>query len=318
MNKIFSVIAISILLMLNSSFASAATINVVDVDYWAIDEDGMGGAGSDGFMEMNYLDYNGSTFADSTVDQGDDITAIDSGDTFVDYGYLYATSGYLLGTEPSLEYSIITAVFVDVIGTYTNEAGEALDYDFESGSLTLSIWDSEIATVTGPTGNDVDITVPSAGTETELLDLSIVEGTTLVNQNANGTYTVSVTLAIDEVLEDDYVYFYLDGEYVDLYDVDIFTEDGTAKYYLTSSTTVNVISQETAIQSGIAQSLLDAYDLSGEGAAIDDFDPLTAIGVSASTDGGISAQEIPEPGMLGIMGLAFLGLAGFQRRRRHS
>ncbi|MDG3088297.1 PEP-CTERM sorting domain-containing protein [Vibrio hannami] len=300
-NKLLKALVISGALVLSSN-VSAAHLNLEDVDVWGLDVTGSGDVNN--VTAFNYLDYDGASFADSTFDKGADATLIDAGDTFVDYGYLFSTGGNYNGQSADFGDYMVTSVFDNWTGTYTNATPfplAPLSYDFETGDLTWKVWQTDANGII--LGSDIDI-----------LTMSIVHGFgTFVP--AIGEYVIDLTFEISDILQDNYIYYDINGDGIleaweDLFDVALTTELGQSIYYTTTLSFVELATDpEATVGTIIEQYFLHTGELL-------DFDG--AFGVAATNDGNLDAAKIPEPGMLSLMGLGLLGLAGLQRRRRQS
>lgn len=268
--------------------AYAGTFSLTSLD-WAVDLDGNGDP-SDGLVDLDTLGFFGYTLVQ--VSDADSSGTITNGDTFTDYNYLTAD---------------------ELSGVYTtNTMTGVLGNTVSAGTTTYSTAYFDGSSMSWFTADD-----------TEILSLTVSSGSSLLVLNG-ATLTIgqiSLTLSIDYVAAG-YFYIDVDGTWVDLADI-IASLDYESYYF-------NVITIAGVPDSVIAEyeAILNAYtgtdvseSLTGF-AGSDDVNLLEALSLTGYTyvvvnDGTVDlTRRAPEPGMLTLMGLALIGLAYLQRRRK--
>lgn len=275
--------------LLLASQANAAYLNLIDVD-WKLDPDGAGPASA---IELTALTYQGLSFAESTIANGDP-TIIDAGDTFTDYGKFSALNA-ITGpfTAESLTSYDISAEFTNFTGTYgdiyTSGTETFLPFEFDvGGEVTWFAGATEILTgeiVSTPVFNSGGYASISGGDLTGNIDIYFE-----ITSAAAGYFFVDADG---------------DGVYSDLFDV-LDTNTVPLMFGFSNTTNLTILPTNPLYNDGV-----DALETA---LGVD----LGPIGILARNTGTYQMRTIPEPGMLSLMGLAFLGLAGFQRRRRNS
>ncbi|WP_161158024.1 PEP-CTERM sorting domain-containing protein [Vibrio eleionomae] len=284
------------LVVLVSSQAYAGSFSLSSLN-WAIDSDGDGVIDDGSLTDIDTLNFFGYSIVHLT--DADSNGTLSDGDTFTDYTYLTATDTSVDGI-----YTVNTLTgYLNNTVSSTTSSGDTYTYStayFDGSTMNWYNSDGEV-----------------------ILSLTVVDGSSLLSLDADGNLTVgqiSLTLSISDVAEG-YFYVEVDGEWVDL--ADLISSVDYEAYYFDVITTV-----------GFPSSVYDSYaeaieNYSGED--IDDYlngnSGTTTLKLSqAIADGGYAygvsntgtvdlASRVPEPGMLSLMGLAFIGLAGFQRRR---
>lgn len=164
-------------------------------------------------------------------------------------------------------------------------------------------------------------------TNTNILTLELLNASTNVFTNSDGNQITSVG-QIDfqfQITQAAAGYFYvmIDGAWVDIADI----LDGTVDVYdgnlYAKASTLTQIPDSVANSDAItaldtiasdalaALGTYTSYTSSRQYIGGD----LTTGAYLTSNKGNVDLAAVPEPGMLSLMGLAFLGLAGFQSRR---
>lgn len=299
-NKLLKTIAISGAILLSGQ-ANAKFVNLDVIETFGINAAGTGAADA---VAMNALDYLGTSFTDTIPAEGA---------TFGDIGAIYAADGDYGFTDADLGDYVLTTVFTDWVGVYsdvgTDDNGDGIPDSFSAEFLSgTSSWNSSyVDPVTG------DATVVDTG----ILELSIITGVgelSVSGVTGNQTGDMEMVFRVTGAMED---YFY-----IDLNGDGMFTEDedladllaaieGTDSegYYLGYVFGTNTIVDDAG-QQAIIRTALEGY-LETDLSFLD-----TLGGYVAVNDGLFYMATIPEPEMLSLMGLAVLGLAGLQRRRR--
>jgi len=276
--------------LLLSAHASAAYVSLDDVATWGINSSG-GGTTSGVIIATDYINFDGYSYTDSS----DDLSS------FTDYGYLAVDSYHYDGSTVDIydTYGIagviqestysITAEFTDWSGTYTSyDAGEdEVNFEFNSGG-TIN-WYSE---------------------EDLILVATIVNGTGDLNLSGDENGQINIQFVITSV-EAGYFFIDINGDGIFTDDEDLATllANSDEPYYFGYSTSNNQIEDSA---NDTLTALLDEQGYDPEDIATSPYDFVT------HNVGSYSMATIPEPGMLSLMGLAFLGLAGFQRRRKNN
>lgn len=300
--NLFKAMALTGALLLSSQ-AHAKFVSLDIVGTFGVNAAGTGAADA---VPMNTLDYLGFSFTDTPPIEGE---------SFVDFGYIYATGGDYGGASANLDddggtqYQLST-VFSDWIGEYTYVSddinpvtGIPADFEAEFFSGTVS-WDSQIIDGAGEVVSVV---------EEDILELSIITGIGgLTTSGISNRQTGDIEL-IFEVTDVTEGYFFLDlnddGEFTEFEDLAYLMsmlDPEDEGYYLGYTFGTNTI-QPSESREALEERLEAIFGLD-EG--------TLALGFVATNDGQFFMATIPEPGMLSLMGLAFLGLAGFQRRRK--
>lgn len=323
-----------------SGYANAFSVNLSDqTTLFGISFDG-GGVGSSEFVTFERLTYAGNSIVDVTDVDTDG--SIDDGDTFRDYGIMRSDSGVtptgvsefgegvgtsfadVLSGGTYYQYDI-SATFSDWAGEFTNAEGATdLTYDFHTGSMTWevtntaqSLADGEVittfdvleATLIEGFGH-LDTTSPSDNGSMELLfiisDIYVAD-TFYIDLNGNGIFEDTPGYSED-------VFDYL--AYLELLGIDTIEEmlelDGLIFGVASPTTEFSDTGSIADVNTNLGTTFDPADNINSN--LIDNDDQFIAV----TNSGDFVMRAVPEPGMLGLMGLAFLGLAGFQRRRKHS
>ncbi|WP_375750143.1 PEP-CTERM sorting domain-containing protein [Vibrio sp. HN007] len=347
LHKSVKVLALGTALALSSGYASAAHLNLVAENTLMGFSFDAGGTASTKFVTFTTIDYTGSSIVDITDTNGNGF--IDSGDEFTDYGAMTSISGNASGNDvngttglPDGEFNFgaagyqLSASFTNWTGEFTNPTGAStLEYDFASGDV---VWNVQTIT-TGGFG------APTILSTTPLLTASVIEGSGDLEATPGGDGEMNVIFAITDVEIDNAFYVDFNGDGIITEDEDVFDRLAAIRILLAippgdpipvasfellppevksqlqyglSSPTTNLLSDPDLTQA------VDAIN-TATGESFDAADAIAANTISTGdeimvvdNDGSFVVRAIPEPGMLGLMGLAFLGLAGFQRRRKHS
>ena len=241
-----------------------------------------------GFFGYTLVEFNSSSTAGTISD----------GDKFTDYNYLKdTTSGSGIYTTNTM-----TGTLKDTTGTTTVYSTAT----FDVGSV-MTWYDA-------------------SNNDDEIMSLSVVNGDSTLKLD-NGILTIgqiSLLLKVTEVTQD-YFYIKVDGKWVDLYDIG----EEIYLYVLVSSDVPSTIEDADTLTDYVNQQTgSNLTDLDGY---LTDAAETTQVDLSQAAanngNGGYSymivnngtstlRERVPEPGMLSLMGLAFLGLAGLQRRRK--
>ncbi len=273
------------LAVLFSNFANAAYIYV---NGWGIDTNG----GGNSIQSTDTLVISGFSYTDTTTDGGG------NPDTFTDTGYLSSIVGISDGSQFILN-STITAVFDDWSGSFSNFSAieNTADFDFTPGgtvtwyensinALGSSILTAEIVNGTGTVDFDLVGTGSNSGKVNILFEVTIVDpGYIFIDLNGDDIFTANEDLS-NIILTSD-IYF----GYADVTN-SILVDPATGAY----QTAFTNLSGLTAFDQADT-----TYDL-----------------ITQNTGEYGMLQVVPEPAMLSLMGLAFLGLAGFQQRRKNA
>ncbi|MDC0609970.1 PEP-CTERM sorting domain-containing protein [Vibrio sp.] len=285
------------LLLLSACLVSgqtfAAYLNLTEAT-WGIDVTASGDTSN--VTELDGFDYVGYSVV--YVEDTDGSGTLNSGDKTTDYGYLQAADSAL---------GVISATYSDWTGVFngpTSVGGgvSIYTYSFDAGSELT--WEQTTAT----------------GTET-IIEFALTYGLGTVSTLGEDVISniIEFQFEVTSVLEN-YFYLWIDGQWVDMYD--ILNDTGTSYYglydsliYSFTTTTVqdnNLGSTDTALLSSVSG--IDEADIISY---IDDENSIFDTYSVSYNDGNIDFGVVPEPGMLSLMGLAFLGLAGFQYRRKN-
>lgn len=253
--------------------------------------------------DTDTFDYESYTFVGFDNKVGSS-AGIGEGDGFTDYTYFTAKPSEVIAKS-----SAWTGTFDNLIS--------GSNYDWITANFA--------------TGNDYTLNFSVDGTDFLHLyltygsgDLKIAtDGSTILD----GNYALTFQFAVSSVTAG-YVYIEVkDGVWVDLYEIlNVDTSDYYERYstlYMDVATTLQIgtaasskfttdVTDELDILAG--DDLLE-YGLTSTADAIGN--PLSSGSTVAYADGNfVTVGVVPEPGMLSLMGLAFLGLAGFQHRRK--
>lgn len=306
MNTLSSKIVKLLALCLFFSFVGqvqATTLNLTNLT-WAIDGDHDGDISDSEFTSISKLDYFSVTYVDYTPTS----TTSASG-TFTDYTYLWTT------ISDSVNSLYATTTFSGSVNNGLINLNSGSDLTWFDGSAS-----NDVLTLTLSSGKN------ASGNNGTLYSFYYDEnGMQEVQGVLYAEYTVT------EVAQG---YFYVDvnGTWVDLYD--LINSGSYDEYILATSTTIQLAEPSD----------LNQLDTDGDGVADDDDTTISALndlvnsGTSISdytnnydgTDVDYDVEHymttndgnghlyvaVPEPGMLSLMGFAFLGLAGFQRKRK--
>ncbi len=290
MKRHFYKLVASISMLVFSAFANAGYINVSS---WGINVNGSGTVSDmSTITALSVLTISGTTAIDST------------GSTFTDTGY-YSSATYTDAegiSTTNLLGATLTGIFSgsgNYIGTETI-TGNTI-YSFTSGAF-----DIYVATISDYVDSLDDDTI----TLTSILSATVTGGTGTVDlddpEDGDATPAINVVFNIASVAEG-YFFVEVDDVWYDLYD--LITDDtfGVSFAIVTNTITTSVPSTVSnyldALTSGSYSSEQGENDLTTESTG--------SFGLSA-------INRIPEPATLGLMGFAFLGLAGFQQRRKNS
>jgi len=282
LSKITKLFLLCVTLALTSQ-AYAGTLYLSSMD-WAIDPDGA--SGSDTMVDIDKLTYDGFTLV-----QLDTSTM-----TFTNYNYLYSTDTGSLSSIYGL--SALTGSIDTTTGSISFDTGSELNIYTDSTTdsiLTLSL-------VSAKSNSTVD-------TASQTIELNQMIYTYVVTDVAQG-----------------YFFIKIGGEWVDLYYILNLTAGYEQYYNIYDSLTYVYAATTSTIPDGVtseAQSALGtAFGVDLSAALVDAEDEFNTVvdyssGAFVTTNSGsLDIQAVPEPGMLSLMGLAFLGLAGFQSRRK--
>lgn len=294
------------LTLLVTGTAYAGSLNLASLN-WAYDTDGDGDttAGIVDFDVFNYTSYAVLALTDDVDSDG-----LGTGDSFTNYGYLFPSSNG--DTDGSL--SKVYGANVDMSGTI----GEGATFSSSGNTVYEVAFDAGSTQTWYKTETDSSVT--------ELLQLTLVYGSSTVTTNSSGEIVgigqLDLQYQITGIMQD-YFYVELDGQWVDIWDI---LYDPTSEYY--GKYDFNIYG-EVATTSSLASSIGEDNEYADElndvaNAILGGENATDYIGSDISQDGktitvsygGLDLAVVPEPGMLSMMGLAFLGLAGFQSRRR--
>ena len=292
LSRINKLLAAGILVFVSSQ-AYATAYNLSSYA-WAYDSDRDGDISSSEVISDDSFSFEGYTLV--TVETNSGTASLDEGATFTDYTYLTNTQTGVYSVAKltgSIAAGSSKATFDD-----SDESESSMTWYSSTGTQILTL--DVVSTESGVAGHS-------------LLD---VEGSTLyVGQ-------VTLYLSIDTV-EPGYFYIYIEGEgWVDF--ATLIANGDTLE--LSSVTT-----SSSASDGDISDEILDILEDIGSGeanyAGVDNGSDLIDLTAAYQEDGvysyalahnggiHVDSSAVPEPGMLSLMGLAFLGLAGFQRRR---
>lgn len=291
-NKIFKTLALSTLLA--SSFANAGYVGLGDAVTWGLNASG-GGTTSGTIIATDEIKFAGYSYTDSN----DTLTG------FNNYGYLLMGSYFNNNAEVDIfaDYGIdavvqdsvfgISAVYTDWVGAYTSyEPADDDEVNFEFVSGTLD-WFAD-------------------GTTDPILESSIVSGNGDLNLSGSQRGQLTMILEVTDVTAG---YFF-----IDLNNDGSFIPEEDLSYILANSVEPVVYGYAGSDNEIIDNSTPILDDILADEGITGTFDELTAgFGdVFTESDGSFVFREVPEPGMLSLMGLALFGFAGFQRRRKQS
>ncbi|WP_413284620.1 PEP-CTERM sorting domain-containing protein [Vibrio sp. MA40-2] len=293
MNKqIIKTLALSGALLLSSQ-ANAAYVSLDDLSTWGINSSG-GGTTSGVILAVDYINFDGYSYTDSDA----------SLTSFTDYGYLYVGSYYYQGTNAYAQFSSIpesTAFFLQdlnntITAEFTDWTGYYTSYDTNEDEVNFAF--------------DAGKEINWYSNDDLILTAEIVNGTGDLNLSGDLNGQINIQFEITSATED---YFFVDvnedGVFTDdeelSYLLSLYPDD--EPYYFGYSSSTNQIVDET-------NATLDAL-LADLGVTYDELTADRGDFITQNT-GSYTMATIPEPGMLSLMGLAFLGMAGFQRRRK--
>ncbi|MCE0493283.1 PEP-CTERM sorting domain-containing protein [Vibrio salinus] len=274
------------------SQVNAQTLNLVGVT-WGIDTDHDGDTSN--ITEVSNFDYIGATFVQFSDNDGSG--SITENDSFTDYSYLKSNVS---------DFGDMTASFSNWTGSF------GTFYNFGSDYLTK---------VTFDTGSLMTL---YSGTQS-VMELELNTGSINVQINSEGsTITQFGQLALElqvTSVEEGYFYIKIDGNWVDLYEL----LDETSSYYdMYDGKVIAEVASTTQTDNISLDNITDEYiEQLAALTGLSESDIESAIGNDLASgyfvtynDGNLDLGVVPEPGMLSLMGLAFLGLAGFQYRRK--
>ena len=269
-------------------------------DYaWAYDSNQDGNISNDEIVSDDSFSFEGYTLVEVTTNSGTaDLT---SGATFSDYTYLTNTQ---------------TGVYAEALLNGTISSGSTIAYFNTTASDPTS--QMEWYTASGDYILTVDLVTNDLGQQGRSV-LTVIDGDLLVNQ-------ITLYLSVSDV---EYGYFYIYdetlGEWVDFATL-LAEGDELLFTSVTTSSAANegdVSNEASAYIEGASGENPNSY-AAAVGNASDLIDLTIAYQsdgtymYSLSHDGGIDVDSdaVPEPGMLTLMGLALIGLAYLQRRRK--
>lgn len=281
--RLSQLLIMSVLVLLSSQ--TYATVYNLSEYAWAYDSDHNGVDTTD-IITDNSLSFSGYTLAEFTTNNGTDLS---DGGTFTDYSYLYNTD---LG--------------IYNVGTLTGTVNSSGFAEFSTTS-TMTWYDSN--------------------TNTAILGLSIVEGNSSLTVNGSTLYIGQIYLSLEITsVQSGYFYIYIDGEWVDF--ATLLADSSNTLTFSTITTSgvpTNDIDStvDATLSSYAGVGSISDYIYGTAGTNKVDLTEATqgdkiiyTTGNDGYVDVNSSAAPLPEPGMLSLMGLAFLGLAGLQRRRK--
>ncbi|WP_165312848.1 PEP-CTERM sorting domain-containing protein [Vibrio ziniensis] len=243
---------------------------------WGIDPDGDGDT-SNAVMLLN-MDYDSFTYV-----------SFSDATHFTDYGFLYSTDD-----------SALKGMYAKA--TLTGEASGS-NASFDAGS-TMNWYDASdnlIMTLTLIYGDSTNVALDPVG----------------------GTISGSLRFQFEiTYVAEDYFYIWDGVDWIDL--ADLIGED--SPYYMEAGSQIQratnnllTVEQNSSDLAGTGLNILDELDsITGlpAGSAQSAINTPSFAGFVTFNDGNVFVGVVPEPGMLSLMGLAFLGFAGFQSRRK--
>lgn len=287
-NRISHFLMASALVFLSSQVYSA-TLNISNYA-WAYTSDKDSSVTSSDVISNDSFSFEGYTLVDVTLDNGTDLS---QGASFTDYTYLTNTQTGIY-SEATLSGTINSGSSLATFNTTTNPP---MTWYAADGTPLLSA---------NLTVNDLGFPGHSS--------LSIYDQYLTVGQ-------ITLYLSVSNVTAG-YFYLYYEGEWVDFADL-LEDYDTLAFTSVTTSSAAKHITSE-ASEYIYDESEMDPSQYYASVGNTGDYIDLTQAYKNShyiytlAHDGGIAVDSnaVPEPGMLSLMGLAFLGLAGLQRRRK--
>lgn len=340
-NKILKTLALA------STMLFGASANALSIDYDILGDVSVKYSPTSGVRDLNAgaMLIDGSSFT---------LTPPANGALFTDYGHIeQANSESVLTFETvgSVTYAVSTtytfsADFTDWKGDYynvTTAGGEVTSYDANFTSGTVQ-WDltTEVTKTNVADTNDVIEMTPVV--DTAVLEMKIVDGEGSMNKNGNTLRGDSVIVFEITDVADDLIFVDTNGDGTSedlavLLD-QLSTEDegfylsvvnstntvidtnsiATVRYYqemlsllynadLVKNPELAGFKDVLVLQDGVT----GEYSLSPAGIA-----NLQVQSFIANNAGLVNFATVSEPATLGMMSLALLGLAGFQRRRKNN
>ena len=294
--RLSQLLAVSMLILASSQvYATAYSLSDYALGY---DSNGDGTISNDEIISDDSFSFEGYTLVEATPNSDGDLT---SGASFTDYTYLTNTQTGVYA-EAVLNGTITSGSTIAYFNTTASDPESQMTWYTASGAYILTL---DLVT------NDLEQQGRSV--------LTVIDNDLLVNQ-------ITLYLEVSDV-KAGYFYIYDEttGEWVDF--ATLLARGDTL--LLTSVTT------SSAANTGDVSDEASAYiegesgkDPNNYAAPVGNASDLIDLEIayqsggtymySLSHDGGIDVDSdaVPEPGMLSLMGLAFLGLAGLQRRRK--
>lgn len=322
--------------MLLGSSANAAVLKLTD---WGFDANNGFGL----IAPIDEMTFLGMSYIDADMSVVGAANTLDAGDTFTDAGRLEAenfqdNNNIITTSRLNLDPSIapggykITAEFLDWTGTYTSVVGAIAEYAFDPGGTlnmyidtsfnegTLDPFDGQIEKF----GDD-----PLDPNDLPLLQATIVRGDGVIDlANTNDLDgTVDIEFMVTQATAG---YFFKwdagTATWIDLATLacDPVVDPLCDPIYFALADSNNAILDHTTIGSDGFGGVWDQLDEIQEVSAHGPYGPIeydvfgNQVDLLTTNNGSYApaiAEQVSEPGMLSLMGLAFLGLAGLRRRR---
>lgn len=287
-----------------TSQANAGSLYLTGFD-WAIDPTGTVGDTS-GLIDLDAFNFGSYTLV--TFGDTDNSGTLTEGDRFTDYSYLYPTSNgdtsgalsdiYALNADMGGSFGQVFPVGPQNLSTATFDSGSTQNwYDgaTDTNILTLDLLNASTNVFTNPAGDQI--------TQVGQIDFQFQ-----VSQAAAGYFYVMIDGAWVDVSD------ILDGT-VDVYDGNIYAKTSTLTQVPDSVDNPDAIPMLDDIASDALAALAPYTGFTSSAQYLNG--DLGNSGYLTANNGNVDLAAVPEPGMLSLMGLAFLGLAGFQNRRRN-